>query len=64
MYTPLSVKIALARCLMTVQKRRKYTDELKQDAVRLVIEQGYKVLEATRNLGSRRWKATGTTDSG
>ncbi|WP_179957504.1 transposase [Exilibacterium tricleocarpae] len=49
---------------MTVQKRRKYTDELKQDAVRLVIEQGYKVLEATRNLGSRRWKATGTTDSG
>ncbi len=45
---------------MTVQKRRKYTDEFKQDAVMLVLEQGYKVSEAARNLGInegmlRRW---------
>ena len=45
---------------MTVQKRRKYTDEFRQDAVKLVTEQGYKVPEAARNLGInaamlRRW---------
>lgn len=56
---------------MTVQKRRKYTDEFKQDAARLVTEQGYKVPEAARNLGInegvlRRWikKATEKTESG
>ena len=31
--------------------RRRYTREFKQDAVNLVIEQGYKVAEASRNLG-------------
>lgn len=45
---------------MSVQKRRKYTDEFKQNAVKLVLEQGYKASEAARNLGInegmlRRW---------
>ncbi len=31
--------------------RKKYTKEFKQDAVSLVTEQGYKVAEASRNLG-------------
>jgi len=34
--------------------RKKYTSEFKQDAVRLVIEQGYKQTEAARNLGIDR----------
>jgi transposase len=43
-------------------KRRKYSKEFKIDAVNLVIEQGYKVSEASRNLGIhpgvlRRWKS-------
>jgi len=45
---------------MSVQTRRKYTDEFRQDAVNLVLEQGYKASEAARNLGInegmlRRW---------
>jgi transposase len=45
---------------MIVQKRRNYTDEFKQDTVKLVTEQGYRVPEAARNLGIntgmlRRW---------
>lgn len=45
---------------MSVQKRRKYTDEFRQDAVNLVVVQGYKASEAARNLGInegmlRRW---------
>ena len=41
--------------------RKKYTREFKQDAVRLVTEQGYKPSEAARSLGIgddliRRWK--------
>ena len=34
--------------------RKKYTIEFKQDAVRLVIDKGYKVAEAARNLGIDR----------
>jgi transposase len=34
--------------------RKKYTREFKQDAVRLVIEQGYNYSEAARNLGIDR----------
>ncbi len=30
--------------------RRKYTDEFKDEAVKLVTEQGYKITEAARNL--------------
>lgn len=45
---------------MTVQKRRKYTDEFRLDAANLVLVQGYKASEAARNLGInegmlRRW---------
>lgn len=43
------------------KKKRSYTDEFKHDAVMLVIEQGYGVREAARNLGITdkilgRWK--------
>ena len=34
--------------------RKKYTREFKQDAVRLVTEQGYRQTEAARNLGVDR----------
>lgn len=34
--------------------RKKYTREFKQDAVRLVSEQGYNQSEAARNLGINR----------
>ena len=34
--------------------RKKYRKEFKQDAVRLVTEQGYKHTEAARNLGIDR----------
>jgi transposase len=40
--------------------RRKFSEEFKQDAVKLVTEQGYRISEAARNLGIdvsvlRRW---------
>ena len=40
--------------------RRKFTDEFKEGAVKLVTDQGYKVSEAAKNLGInatqlRRW---------
>ena len=43
------------------EKRRQYTEEFKQEAVRLVTEHGYRVTEAARNLGINakmpgRWK--------
>lgn len=49
--------------------RRKFTDEFKEGAVKLVTEQGYKISEAARNLGIhdsqlRRWikgKSPGTS---
>jgi len=34
--------------------RKKYTQVFKEDAVRLVLEQGYKQTEAARNLGIDR----------
>ena len=42
-------------------KRKQYTQEFKDSAVKLVTEQGYKMTEASRNLGVnvsvlRRWK--------
>jgi transposase len=47
---------------MNEQSKRTYTPEFKQEAVRLVTEQGYKVTEAARNLGINpsvlaRWKS-------
>ncbi len=46
---------------MTKGKRRSYTQEYKEEAVKLVTEQGYKISEASRNLGINpnllgRWK--------
>lgn len=46
---------------MDKKKRRKYTREFKEEAVKLVTEQGYGVHEAARNLGINpsmlgRWK--------
>jgi len=54
---------------MNKQKRRKYTDEYKQEAVNLVVEQGYGVSEAARNLGIndnqlRRWVKERAGDKG
>jgi len=42
-------------------KRKQYTQEVKDSAVKLVTEQGYQLSEASRNLGVnisvlRRWK--------
>ena len=46
---------------MTTKVRKKYTEEFKREAVKLVTEQSYKMSEAARNLGVhvsllRRWK--------
>ena len=46
---------------MAKRKRRKYSREFKEEAVKLVTEQGYQVSEAARNLGIHanmlsRWK--------
>jgi transposase len=50
------------------QKRKHYSKQFKIDAVKLIIEQGYKISEAARNLGLhhsslRRWKNQLGTDS-
>jgi len=39
---------------LTDQKRRRYSREFKRDAVELVLDQGYSIAEAARNLGIRR----------
>ena len=46
---------------MMTTTRRKYTDIFKAEAVRLVVEEGYRTSEAARNLGINanmlsRWK--------
>lgn len=43
------------------KKRKKYTQEFKEEAVKLITEQGYQIAEASRNLGINenmlgRWK--------
>ena len=43
------------------KKRSEYTQEFKEEAVKLVTEQGYQITEAARNLGVNenmlgRWK--------
>ena len=43
------------------KKRKNYTQEFKEEAVKLITEQGYRVTEAARNLGINenmlgRWK--------
>ncbi len=42
-------------------KRKKYTQEFRESAVKLITEQGYQITEAARNLGINvsmlgRWK--------
>ena len=48
--------------------RRKFTDEFKEEAVKLVMDQGYKIAEAARILGIhatqlRRWVKDRVPDS-
>jgi transposase len=43
------------------KKRQKYAQEFKEEAVKLITEQGYQITEAARNLGVNenmlgRWK--------
>jgi len=43
------------------KKRKKYTQEFKEEAVKLITEQGYQITDAARNLGINenmlgRWK--------
>ena len=43
------------------KKRKQYTQEFKEEAVKLITERGYQATEAARNLGInisvlRRWK--------
>ena len=54
---------------MTKQKRRSYTREFKEEAVKLISEQGYSYAEAGRNLGVNpnqlsRWKREIDGDNG
>ncbi len=53
--------MATRKTTRTTNKRRKYTDEFKRDAVKLVTEQRHSLAEAARNLGVhanllRNWK--------
>ena len=46
---------------MSKKKRRNYTKEFKEEAVKLITEQGYRISETARNLGINpnllgRWK--------
>lgn len=46
---------------MTKRKRRKFSDEFKEEAVKLVTDQGYSIAKVARNLGINanqlgRWK--------
>ncbi len=48
--------------------RRKFSDEFKEEAVKRVTEQGYKIIEAAWNLGIhatqlRRWVKDKTTEA-
>lgn len=54
---------------MTKKNRRNYTKEFKEEAVKLVTEQGYTMAEASRNLGLNanmltRWKRQMEEDEG
>ena len=35
---------------MAKRKRRQYTDEFKAEAVKLIVEEGYSISQAARNL--------------
>lgn len=54
---------------MTKQRRRSFTKEFKEEAVKLITEQGYSYAEAGRNLGVNpnqlsRWRRETEEDSG
>jgi transposase len=51
------------------KKKKLYTQEFKDSAVKLITEQGYKVAEAARNLGVNatvlgRWRREADSDNG
>lgn len=51
------------------KKKKQYTQEFKESAVKLITEQGYKITEAARNLGVNanvlgRWKREADGDGG
>ena len=51
------------------KRKKQYTQEFKESAVKLITEQGYKVAEAARNLGVNanvlgRWKRECDGDGG
>jgi transposase len=53
---------------MTKRTRRKYTEEFKTEAVRLIVEEGYSISQAARNLDINanmlgRWKRELTEDA-
>ena len=53
---------------MSNQTRRRFSDEFKEEAVKLITEHGYKVSEAARNLDInasmlRRWQRELSPDS-
>ena len=53
---------------MTKRTRRKYTEEFKAEAVRLIVEEGYSISQAARNLDVNanmlgRWKRELTEDA-
>ena len=52
---------------MSEKTRKSYSQEFKWEAVRLITEKGYSIVEASRNLGIeysvlRRWKKQFTED--
>jgi transposase len=54
---------------MKKEKRRNYTKEFKEEAVKLIVEQGYSYAEAGRNLGVNpnllsKWKREIEDDGG
>jgi len=53
---------------MANRKRRRHSDEFKQEAVKLVTDQGYSVAEAARDLGLhenllRTWQKKSETEA-
>ncbi len=53
---------------MTKKTRRKYNEEFKAEAVRLIVEEGYSISQAARNLDINanmlgRWKRELTEDA-
>jgi len=53
---------------MSQKKRQKYTKEFKEEAVKLITEQGYSIAEAARNVGMHpnmlgKWKKEQESDN-